>query len=263
MYEVGDAVLLTFTPKTPAGAASDATVVLSVELPDATSVSPSVTHGGVGEYSAVFVPTLAGRHVLRWSATGSATDAFVDVLNVSASVSPVAIISLAEARQHLNMPDDETVDDEELRTFINAASRVVERYLRETIARRTVVEDRWLRGEPLVVLDAAPIISLTSVVSPDGAYTWSGTLENSETGLVSLTSAVYGTARFTYVAGRSVVPDEYLKATQIITAHLWSTQRQPLVSAGFGGETVVTPGRGYLIPNQAAQLLGGRAPNRP
>ena len=82
-------------------------------------------------------------------------------------------------------------------------------------------------------------------------------------GIVSVPA--WETVRFTLVAGYGQVPDDTIKATQIICAHLWETQRVQAVGPGFNTGELSAPeiGRGYLIPNQAAQLLGGRAPNRP
>ena len=262
MFEVGDAVPLRWTVKNPdrtEKAAAD--VVLRIDQPDGEVVEPAVTAGEVGEYEAVFVPTQPGRHVVRWSASGDATDAFTDVLNVAEAVQPVALISLDEAREHLNMAPGEHADDEELRTFVLAASKVVEQHLRQTIARRTVVEPRSLAGQTRIVLGTAPVLSLAQVEAD--LCTPTATLLDPATGLVELDVPVHGPVVFTYEAGYRVVPDEILKATAIITGHLWSTQRTPLVTAGFGDAPTTNPGRGYLIPNQAAQLLGGRGVNLP
>lgn len=262
MYEVGDSVPLSFRVVDSQSEPSAATVTLTVEQPDGEAVTPTLVAGGVGEHSALFVPEQAGRHVVRWSATGAANQTETDVLNVASAESPVSIISLAEAKTFMNMTD--TADDDELREFIAAASGVVEEYLGQIVARRTVVEDHVLDGSGVVILRAAPVVSLTSVAAPDGtgAVDVSGVSVDLANGIVSLAST--GPVRFTFVAGFSVVPARIIKATQIICAHLWSTQRMPLVSApAFGDAPAAPTGRGYLIPNQAAQLLGGRAPNSP
>lgn len=78
--------------------------------------------------------------------------------------------------------------------------------------------------------------------------------------------ALQGLTRFTFVAGPAEVSPSQVMATQIICGHLWTTQRvSALAGPGFGGmeQSPAVSGRGYLIPNQAAQLLGGRAPNSP
>lgn len=263
MIEVGDSVPLSFTV-TDGGVPVDATVTLTVDRPDGTPVSPTVTRTELGRYAALLVATQAGRHVVRWAATGAATAALVDVVNVARATAPVAIISLAEAKEHLNMVG--SAEDDELRGFIGAASRVVERHTRRVVAVRTIVEDVTLTRSGLVVLQAAPIVSVTSVTSLDGATAYSASVADGANGIVSV-SGGSGRVRVTVVAGQPQVPEDTIMATRIICAHLWSTQRVQTLGAspGFGGPDMggVPTGRGYLVPNQAAQLLGGRAPNSP
>jgi hypothetical protein len=106
---------------------------------------------------------------------------------------------------------------------------------------------------------------VTAVVAPDGTeLTVPATVDGFIGTFGGLASE--GWARVTYVAGATEVPEHVQTATAIVAAHLWTTQRPPTPAVpGFGGaeSVAVTPGRGYLIPNQAAQLLGGKAPNRP
>ncbi len=261
MVEVGDSVPLSFEV-VAGGSLVDATVTLTVDRPDGTTVSPTVTRTSVGRYTALLVLTQPGRHVTRWEATGTASHTVVDVLNVAPALSPVAIISLAEAKEHLNM--DGSDEDAELRVFIGAASRVVERHLRQVVARRTVVEDVELSRSGVAVLQTAPIISVTSVTSLDGVTAYTASAFDATNGILSVPAV--GAVRVTVVAGQAQVPDDTIMATRIICAHLWSTQRvTPAGAPGFGGADMgsAPTGRGYLVPNQAAQLLGGRAPNRP
>lgn len=266
MYQVGDSVPLSFRVINQQKTLVDSFVTLTVTGPDDVDVDVDTSRISVGLYSALFVPTLPGRHIAAWSSAGNFAKSQTDIINVYDVEAPAELISLAEAKEHLNMDSEPSEEDEELRGFIAAASRVVEQYTKQVIARRTVVEDHALDGSGTVVLNAAPVIALTSVASPDGSDpvdvdTVTVDLPN---GIVSLFGV--GSKRFTFVAGYTQVPENVVKATQIICGHLWQTQRvqQVGLSSGFGGEvTAQVSGRGYLIPNQAAQLLGGRAPNRP
>ncbi len=264
MFTVGDSVPLSFLVVNTQQTLVDATVVLTVDQPDGTSATPSVVPDGVGRYSALFVPTQAGRHVVRWSATGAYSAAQTDVLNVAAAADSVALISLLEAKQHLNMDLGSGDNDDELRGFITAASRVVERYTKQVIARRTITEDATPDRTGVVVLQTAPVVSVTSATSLDGVTIYDATVVDAANGIVSVPA--WETVRFTLVAGYGQVPEDTIKATQIICAHLWETQRVQAVGPGFNATGELSApeiGRGYLIPNQAAQLLGGRAPNRP
>jgi hypothetical protein len=276
VFDLGDTAFLAFTVTSTADRKVDATVVLTITKPDGTTVTPSVDHDAVGEYSVSYVPTVEGRHVIRWTATGTATKARTDILNVRPAA-PAAILSLAEAREHINFADvDEGVDDEELREFVEAASRVVERHLGQVVARRSFTEQRKIRPScsAQVILTNTPVFDITTVASVDGSRTWdpddldwsprTGTVTVREGNLFS------GRINITYVAGEQHIPENWAKACGIICGHLWETQRlvtlgrQPSRLWGLAqtsDEGIMTPrGTGYAIPHRAVELLGARRP---
>lgn len=269
MHDLGDTIPLDFLVTDSEQVPTAATVTLTITQPNGVAVSPVVTATATtGRYRALFVPTQAGRHLLRWTASGGATAARSDVLNVSGA-SSVALVSLAEARQHLNMHDSETVDDSELRAYIAAATGVIERHLGQVVARRAITESHNVRGASSLALRRSPVLAVTSIATADGAISW-------DTGRVSIDQATgmigaaYGPAfsgslTVTYEAGWVEVPPHILLAALIITAHLWQTQRVPAPGMGvgpsMGSEVALTPsGAGYAIPHRAVELLGGRPP---
>lgn len=172
----------------------------------------------------------------------------------------VAATSLELLREHLNITDDG--EDTELQRFLDTASLTVEDYTGQVWARRTVVDEVFVSGGEAYL--RPPVMSVESATSLDGeTELTTPTIDDGFTGAVS--GMDDGWALVTYVAGPAEVPAHVQTAVAIVAAHLWTTQRPATSNApGFGGSDVVaTPGRGYLIPNQAAQLLGGKAPNRP
>lgn len=179
---------------------------------------------------------------------------------MSSPVESVALTSLEYLREHMNITD--TGEDEELQLFLDAASLAVEEYTGQIWARRTVVDEVFVVGGAAYL--RPPVVSVVSATSLDGeTELTTPAVDNGFTGDVF--GMDDGWALVTYVAGPSAVPEHVQRATAIVAAHLWTTQRPPTPNApGFGGvEAGAIPGRGYLIPNQAAQLLGGKAPNRP
>jgi hypothetical protein len=74
-YDIGDVVRLTATFSNVAGVATDTTAVLSLEAPDGTVTTPSVTHGATGVYTVDVTPTAFGVWYYRWSGTGGVTTA--------------------------------------------------------------------------------------------------------------------------------------------------------------------------------------------
>lgn len=264
MLEVGTAVDLDFAATADGAVLADATVTLAIDLPTGAVLSPALTVArlSVGRYRVIFTPTLPGRHVLRWTASGAVSKRRTDVLNVVSSSGSSAIISLDEAREHINMPDDVHVEDGELRSFIEAASGIVEQHLGEIVARRVITETHQVRsGQPMML--RPPILRLVAVTADDAEVDPAGLVVDGFTGFVTGT---VGTVEVSYEAGMAEVPRAYITATQIICAHLWATQRPNTFSSSpsFGGDTgTAVAGMGYALPNRAAELLGGRAPNVP
>lgn len=130
MWDLGDTVPLTFTVTDGQGVLVNATTAaLAITLPDATTLAPAptVTNPSTGQYRYDYVPTVSGLHIVRWAATGPAA-AFADVVDVR-PVGEASVVSLADARAHLNVTIGRTVDDEELRPVLLASVERVERHL--------------------------------------------------------------------------------------------------------------------------------------
>lgn len=240
------------------------TATLTITLPDGSTASPAVPAPTVaGQLRVNYVAAQPGRHVWRLVTTNPIT-AYADVFDVQAAA-PDSIVSLAEARDQLNMGPTETAADDELRGFIGAATRAVERELGRTVVRRTYTDRFTISGAvEQLLLRHVPVLSLTSVASADGATTWStGSLRlDTDTGYVTVVSgpSFTGTVDFVYQAGLAVIPADYRLAGKIILQHLWETQRGTMrVQLGGDGESYM-PSRGYAIPRRAQELLDGQLP---
>jgi hypothetical protein len=266
-YDLGDTVPLTTEILDSTGVLAAATgVVCTVGLPDGTSLTPAVSNPTLGRYTVDFVPTMAGRHTERWTSVSPAT-ARSDIFDVRAAT-PAYIVSLADAKAHLNLPAASTTNDEELRGFIEACTEVVEELAHEVIVRRTIVERRVLHGARRFALHSVPVISLTSIVDSNGILTWSvGNFDvDPDTGIVStLVSSGYpvlGTVQLIYVAGYQVIPAKYTRAGLMVLRHLWESQRSSLGGGQrtrLGGaveDTVMVAG--WSVPRGAAELIGAR-----
>jgi len=267
--DLGDVVPLTVEIRDASGAlAAAGAIVLTVTLPDGTSVTPSITNPSTGRYQADYPTTQAGRHTARWVATGLNSSAYVDTFDVRPA-NPGYIISLAQTKRALNIPVTSTGDDEELRELIEAVTAIVEDYRKEAIVRRTVTEQIWARRAGSILLRKAPVISVTSVSRVIDGYVWPAgdlALRDAEIGELSLSPyglLFSGDLTVTYVAGRSVIPANFVEAAKIIVKHLWTVQQTPGMGSrvmGVGGDDISAgiAGLGFALPNRAAELLGGR-----
>jgi hypothetical protein len=258
VIDLGDTVPLTVDVTDSDGdpAAAD-TIVLTVTLPDGTTVTPAVSNPTLGRYQVDYLTTQAGRHEVRWVSTGPGS-AYTDVFDVR-SASPGYIVSLAELKEHFNIPATDTSHDAELPQYAASATEVVEALV-GPVARRTVVEDHIGALGDTLFLRQRPVIELTSVngqltgtesyaVEDLDVFTGAGLLRR----LVGGTFA--GPLRVTYVAGRTIVPERYKMAALIIARHLWETQRGAGGPRLGGYNEAPVPGFGFAIPRRAAELL--------
>jgi hypothetical protein len=113
----------------------------------------------------------------------------------------------------------------------------------------------------VVILRAAPLVEVISVVSlaDDSELTVTASAVDFPNGIVRLAGT--GSYRFTVVAGLPEVSPTVARATKLTVETLWRPQRLGNIT-DLSDAPVSTP-RGYLIPYQAAQLLGGKGSNPP
>lgn len=259
-FDLGATVRLTAECRDPGGTLTTAaTAAVTVTLPDQTTASPAVTETDTGRYQADYVTTVPGRHSVRWVWTGPAA-AYTDVFDVQ-ETTPPAILSLADARRHLNRVS--TTDDDELRFWNVAATRAVEYFVGPVVV-RSFTEQHQVRDAAAIVLRRTPVVTVTAVAS---ALTGVTAYAANALGFDPDTGELYrldggrlsGRLDIAYRAGRTVIPENISGAARIILQHLWETQR-----AGRGGlaggsqDYAVTepiPGLGYAVPNRAVQLL--------
>jgi len=267
--DVGDLYRCSFTLTSPAGGNVNAgTMTLTITLPDQTTtvvtpVAPTTTGVYVYDY-----PTVqSGRHIAHWVGTGANPGAHLEAFDVRPADAPY-LVSLADVKAQTNISN--TTSDEELRTYLEAATGVVERHLGQAVVRRSRTEQHTIPTGGVLVLNWSPVIAITSLAQVGGPATWDpATLHVTSAGVVTcpLGAAPTGRLAVTYVAGLTVVPEEYGLAARIIVQHLWETQRGAAGTprAGGLGDTLgiaraAGSGLGYAIPNRALELLGTGMP---
>lgn len=267
--DLGDLYRLTFQHKNPSGALVNAdTMTLTITLPDGTTASPAVTNppSATGQYLYDYQTVQAGRHHARWVGTGSNPGAHVEVFDVRPAAVPY-LVSLQDIKDQTNITN--TVSDEELRSYLESATGVIERHLGQAVVKRSFTEEHQI-GRGTLVLNWTPVVAVTALSLVDGTYTWDvNDLHVTPAGVVTTPLGVnpYGHVTVTYTAGLAISPEEYGLAARIIVQHLWETQRGGAGGprAGGLGESLMSnaggySGKGYAIPNRALELLGGGLP---
>lgn len=269
MYDLGQTVRLAASVHDASGTLSNATVVaLTITLPDGTTTSPAVTNppAQTGEYTADYVPTQAGRHAWRLVAT-TPNDAYTDVFDVREAASR-ALVSLADAKRHLNIAAANTAHDAELREHIETTTDVIEDII-GPVVRRTVTEMFSGRGTAALVLSYIPVISVTSVTEDGSTVAASGYSLGGDGVLkrvVGYQSAGwrYGVNNITavYVAGRVVLRASIREASLELLRANFRPQLGGNYTpfSGGPGDDLGQPGArrlGFYVPNRVMQLLSG------
>jgi hypothetical protein len=278
VIDLGDPVVLTFLVKDASGnPAAAGAVVVTVTLPDGTSATPATTNPTLGTYTATFATTQAGRHAVRWVATGANAQAYTDVFNVSAS-DPGMIIGLADARAAVGLPTSATAKDEQLRGYIAAATPLMEDIVGPIL--RRICADTYDGGAGTVRLLYAPVISVESVVESYGNFTRTLTAQPLDgagfdaygytvdlvdgilTRRVSGQRGIFQPGRrnilVSYTAGRTEIGENLIRAAQRLVRWLWEPEQgavRPDLTTGDSPVLAQTPS-GYSVPRDVIVLCG-------
>ena len=261
VFDLGDAATFTVTIRDSTGAPANATAVTgTVTKPDGTTATVAVTNPSTGTYSGAYTPTLPGRHVIRWVATGANAASYTDVFDVLAA-DPRFIISLSDAKDSLNITN--TAHDEEIREYLAAATDVIEA-IAGPVLTRTVVETHD-GGESSLLLRNVPVAAVSSVV--EASTTLAATdyafdpLAGTLTRVIGIQPWVwrYGFQNIvvTYTVGAGTVPYYVILAARELIRH-WYQRGQQAPRPAFGGAAADTDGvyvAGYAVPNYVVGML--------
>ena len=268
-YDLGDNVYLTWNTYDSSGAAvNPGTVTLNITLPDATTVSVTTATSTTGTYTASYLPTQVGRHILAWAATGSYPQAFSDIFEVR-DINDIGIVGYDEVLEFLNIPTA-SANENEVRRFIDAATDLAETYVGQVLGRRTYSNELYDGGTEFIRIRNPKAISITSVYE-NGALVSASNYVLDYTGqrlyrigsgtLYATNSYGYWTqgmnnVSITYVAGYVNPPMSAKQGVLEIIRHLWQTQRgaiNVMSRTQSGDELYSTPT--YSLPRRAMELL--------
>jgi hypothetical protein len=278
----GAVVPLTWTNTDTSGNPQNAaTVTVTVTLPDGTTATPTVTHGGTGVYSAAYTTTQAGHHLVLWvAADATYPGAFADSFEVQAQSDPT-IVSQAEAKEILQLTGTAQFDAR-IQGWNGSATEVIEYMCGPVVPQ--IVTETIPAGGTVVALSKPPVIGLVNwtqvpaelagtgitVANPASpmlrtrlyGIEWPGTQLycDPRRGIVTHTSGLpffYCAYIWQYQAGRQVIPFAIYDAAKIILEHLYQVYRggTGAQDVAAGESVTVLPGFGFAVPNRALELL--------
>ncbi|MFJ9315773.1 hypothetical protein ACIRN4_16405 [Pimelobacter simplex] len=176
----------------------------------------------------------------------------------------MTVLTLPDARAHLNIADETAPTTAKLTAMIASAEA--------TIAGRVgplEPQPRTVRVTPTykTLVVPSPAAELTTVTNSAGtALDLDGLHLNQRAGLITSSDGSTFTASWyevTYNYGRSPCPPDLVLAVKEMVRHLWDTQRGPNKRPGStasDGTSNTIPGAAYLLPFRVAELI---APYRP
>jgi hypothetical protein len=271
IYDLGDVVPLGITITDASNIVGNATAVTcTIYLPDGTTSTGTVVNADTGLYNCDFVPTLTGRHAVKWLATGTNAGAFSDDFTVR-DFSEIGIVGLQEVKEYLNIPATLTTSDEEIRRYMDAANDLAEQYTGVILGQRTYSDELYDGVSADAIRLRSPkainIISVTEngVSVPSTGYYLDPTGQR----LYRIGSnTIYATNNYgywapgvqnisiSYRAGFVNPPMAAKQGVLEIIRHLWQSQRggmNVMSRSNSGDELYSTPT--YSLPRRAMELL--------
>jgi hypothetical protein len=269
MPNLGSPILMSATYRDASGAPVDPTnVVLTITLPDQTTITPAPVHASTGVFTYNYISTMRGHG--SWAYTSDNYGGIGDVFNVQLPAQ--TLVSVTDAKKHINYDLTDSTDDDEIRDMLRSVSAEVQSdcgYCLPTSI--TESADINLGGQSSIVVTQWPVLSVdavTPLMSNSGQATVdvSKAQVNALGGVFFLNSGVpfYGPYAVTYTAGRvdsdghTYVPDDLQELTLILFKWMWETQRgsTPSGVAGFGSDGDEAEGGryGHPLPDRAMYL---------
>lgn len=258
-FDIGDSVPIAWDVKNAAGTLVNAgSVVLTITLPDGTTTTPSVAVPSVtGQYRETYVPAVAGR--FAWNVVTQNPNTAIGGVFVARETPSPALLSLDDAKAHLEIPTIDTARDEELREFLEAATELIEDYVGPIVRRTHTV--RVNGGGQAILLPHTQVLEVTALtLVRDGStpILLADLAVDTDAGVVTRKDGgyfPYGPYDATYEVGRSYVKPNWTLAAKMIVKNQWGSKLGNLPSIQ-GDDVEYQPGvGGPLIPPRAMALL--------
>ncbi|MGK5737272.1 phage head-tail connector protein [Micromonospora sp. URMC 103] len=171
------------------------------------------------------------------------------------------IVTLDEVKKQLNIPLDDTSQDDELLVYIGAVTEVVEDIV-GPVTPRAVVETHD-GGRNAIILRKPPILSVTSVVEDGTTLTTADYTASLDAGILYRGTGFWlggrGSVTVTYQAGRQTTP----VAVRLAAQELTQVNFRPQLGGDYSPFDTDAPEEGipgevrlgFFVPNRIRELL--------
>lgn len=258
-FDLGDVVVLNFTVSVGTVLTDPTAITLTITLPDNTTVSPTPIRDSVGTFHYNYTPAAAGVFFYRWVTTGVGQSSEDGSFTVKPPyTTPVA---LADAKAFLGKTL--SVDDGELKTFVDSAVAIITRHVGPLVP--VTYTEAYDGGRDSIVLRKWPAIAIVSLTYPTGGTVLTSDLDlDTDSGVLYLRYGTIGpffggrrSVTITYTAGRVSLPEDLRDAVMELTKHLWESQRGGNTRPNFTNDGVNSNagGNNYLLPYRVESLI--------
>lgn len=171
---------------------------------------------------------------------------------------PIGLVTLAQAKGHLNM-SSVTGSDTELEYFIGVASDLVQNATNHIWIETEYTDERHKGGTDAIVLLHSPVAEINSLTVDGSEIDGDAYDLTASTGLIRLVSGRFPAgARIlvTYTAGvdaEAPVLAQYMTLETV--RHLWATQRGTSVRAAMSGDEYAQQPTTFTMPLRVVELI--------
>lgn len=254
MRDLGDRQNVQYLAVDPyTGAATDATVVLTVTAPDATTSTPTVTHPATGDYRSNFALGQVGKWRWVWDVSGTIVDKAYGEVDV-ADPSPPLYATLADLKQIRPTPAANVDIDAALSRALQTASRRIDRatgerqfWLDRVVTARIfhtrervdwTCDGEWLRVDDIgstagLIVETGDGTTWTAVAAgdyqtgPDNALARRKPITKLLRKLTTWSTGANSQVRVTALWGWPSIPDEIPQATLLLANRLYLRKDSP------------------------------------
>lgn len=194
----------------------------------------------------------------------------------------MSLVTLDEAKDHLNKSGASTTDDAELQAVVEQAEAILlnRPEYRVADAATSTSHTEWVdSGTDVILLQHYPITAVTSVTEYTGGtaqvitaqplgggsftgYGWDYADGTGANGILVRLSGGYPTnwcgnrVKIVYTAGTASVPADIKRACLALIRHLWGDQRGPSAQPyDTSGDEFLPPASGHLLPWDVEEAL--------
>lgn len=171
----------------------------------------------------------------------------------------MALISLADAKLHLNIPSATTTDDTELTRLLAVVEDAAAAYFGAPVGTGSTVTESHHGGWTTLVLRQVPVLTVSTITVSGTALATTSIAIDTSAGVVHSLAGAQGSdpvdTTVVYSTGYSSVPDDIVQGALELLRHLWTTQRGSMSGRNpFSDDGYAQAAPAWSLPRRVTEL---------